>query len=254
VNTWPTQPVPQGDNVLFNKLNAQGIPCTDGNISQTNAYVPYAQATAPDGKPFKIGCAYDPYDTTQYVVTPFEMMDWPASSYSPENHTFITCGVTDRAGSFEQIPRASQVAGSAGGIGAGRLGVGDTSTANSGNFSSSNVLNNKLTWHQHWQAPCYSGSMNTKSGITFIGHLGVGNAQDGKGYLEAVDTKTGASLWTSPLMTAPIGAAPVTYTVGGKQYVSVAVGGQSHNDVSRPKGLTNPARLRDDSIYTFALP
>ena len=59
-------------------------------------------------------------------------MDWPASSYSPENHTFITCGVTDRAGSFEQIPKASQVAGSAGGIGAGRLGVGDTSTANTG--------------------------------------------------------------------------------------------------------------------------
>jgi hypothetical protein len=55
-------------------------------------------------------------------------------------------------------------------------------------------------------------------------------------------------------MTAPVGAAPVTYMVGGKQYVSVAVGGQSHNDVSRPLGLTNPARLRDDSIYTFVLP
>jgi glucose dehydrogenase len=162
--------------------------------------------------------------------------------------------VTDRAGSFEQIPRASQVAGSAGGIGAGRLGVGDTSTANSGNFSSLNVTSSKLTWHQHWEAPCYSGSMNTATGLTFIGHLGVGNAQDGHGYLEAVDTKTGASLWKSPLMSAPVGAAPVTYTVGGKQYVSVAVGGESHNDVSRPKGLTNPARLRDDSIYTYELP
>ena len=169
------------------------------------------------------------------------MMDWPASSYSPENHTFITCGVTDRAVSFEQIPRASQVAGAAGGIGAGRLSVGDTSTSNTGNFSALNVTTSKLTWHQHWQAPCYSGSMNTATGITFIGHLGVGNAQDGKGYLEAVDTKTGASLWKSPLMTAPVGAAPVTYSVGGKQYVSVAVGGQSHNDVSRPLGLTNPA-------------
>ena len=112
----------------------------------------------------------------------------------------------------------------------------------------------KLAWHQRWDAPCYSGSMNTATGITFIGHLGVGNAQDGKGYLEAVDTKTGASLWKSPLMTAPVGAAPVTYTVGGKQYVSVAVGGQEHNDVSRPAGLTSPLRLRDDSIYTFVLP
>jgi hypothetical protein len=96
--------------------------------------------------------------------------------------------------------------------------------------------------------------MNTASGITFIGWLGVGNAQDGKGFLQAVDTKTGANLWKSPLMDAPVGAAPVTYTVNGKQYVSVAVGGESHNDVSRPAGLTNPLRLRDDAIYTFVLP
>ena len=116
------------------------------------------------------------------------------------------------------------------------------------------VLTGKLKFHQHWQAPCYSGSMNTAGGITFIGHLGTGNAQSSDGYLEAVDTKTGASLWRSPPMDAGVGAAPVTYTVGGKQYVSVAVGGQAHNDVSRPKGLTNPARWRNDSIYTFVLP
>jgi glucose dehydrogenase len=254
VNTWPTQPIPQGDNVLFNKVDKDKRPCTDGNVTQTNAYIPYAQATAPDGKPFKIGCVFDPYDTTQYVVQPFEMMDWPASSYSPQNHTFITCGVTDRAGSFEQIPKASQVAGAAGGIGAGRLGVGDASTSNSGNFSSFDVTTTKLTWHQHWEAPCYSGSMNTASGLTFIGHLGTGNGRTSDGYLEAVDTKTGASLWKSPPMDAGVGAAPVTYTVGGKQYVSVAVGGQSHNDVSRPAGLTSPVRWRNDSIYTFQLP
>jgi glucose dehydrogenase len=256
VNSWPTQPIPMADNVLFNKLDANRRPCTDGAISQTNAYVPYASATAPDGKPFKIGCVYDPYDTSQYVVVPFEMMDWPASSYSPENHTFITCGVTDRATAFEQIPAASQVAGAFGGIGAGRLGVGDTSTANTGNFSALNVLTGKLTWHQHWTAPCYSGSMNTASGITFVGHLGTptGNGQDSKGFLEAVDTASGQSLWSSNALDAGVGAAPVTYTVNGKQYVSVAVGGQSHNDVSRPNGLTSPVRWRNDSIYTYALP
>ena len=254
VNTWPTQPIPLADNVLGNRLDKDRRPCTDGNRTQTNAYVPFATAVAPDGKPFKVGCVYDPYDTTQYVVQPFEMMDWPASSYSPENQTFITCGVTDRATSFEQIPAASQVKGAFGGIGAGRLGVGDTSTSNRGNFASLNVTTGKLAFKQIWDAPCYSGSMNTAAGITFIGHLGTGNGQAGDGYLEAVDTKTGASLWKSPAMDAPAAAAPVTYTVGGKQYVSIAVGGQSHNDVSRPKGLTNPARLRGDSIYTFVLP
>ena len=256
VNTWPTQPIPKADNVLFNPLSRDGTrrPCTDGNITQTNAYVPFATATAPDGKPFKIGCAYDPYDTTEYVVQPFEMMDWPASSYSPENKTFITCGVSHRARAFKQIPRASQVVGANGGYGVAALGVGDTSTSNTGNFSSLNVETGKLKWHQQWPAPCYSGSMNTASGITFIGWLGEGNAQNGKGFLQAVDTATGAELWKSPLLSAPVAAAPVTYMVGGKQYVSVAVGGQSHNDVSRPLGLTNPARLRDDSVYTFVLP
>ena len=254
VNTWPTQPIPLADNALGNRLDANRRPCTDGNRTQTNQYVPFATAIAPDGKPFKVGCVYDPYDTTQYVVQPFEMMDWPASSYSPENKTFITCGVTDRATSFEQIPAASQVKGAFGGIGAGRLGVGDTSTSNRGNFAALNVTTGKMAWKQIWDAPCYSGSMNTAAGITFIGHLGTGNAQASDGYLEAVDTKTGASLWKSPPMDAGVGAAPVTYTAGGKQYVSVAVGGQSHNDVSRPRGLTSPVRWRNDSIYTFVLP
>ena len=254
VNTWPTQPIPMADNVLGNRLDKDRRPCTDGNRTQTNAYVPYATAIAPDGKPYKIGCVYDPYDTTQYVVQPFENMDWPASSYSPENQTFITCGVTDRATSFEQIPAASQVKGAFGGIGAGRLGVGDTSTSNRGNFASLNVTTGKLAWKQIWEAPCYSGTMNTAAGMTWVGHLGEGNAQNGLGYLAAYDTKTGAQLWKSGLMDAPAAAAPVTYTVGGKQYVSIAVGGQSHNDVSRPLGLTNPARLRGDSIYTYVLP
>jgi glucose dehydrogenase len=256
VNTWPTQPIPQGDRVTDDPTATDGskLNCVDGNQTQTNAYVPFATATAPDGKPYKIGCTYSPYDTTQYVVTPFEEMDWPASSYSPENHTFITCGVSARARGFEQIPKASQVIGANGGYGAAILSTGDTSTSNFGNFSALDVTNAKFAWHQKWDSPCYSGSMNTASGLTFIGWLGVGNAQDGHGFLQAVDTKTGASLWKSDLMSAPIGAPPVTYTVGGKQYVSVAVGGQSHNDVSRPAGLTNPLRLRDDAIYTFVLP
>jgi len=263
VNAWPTQPVPQNEDFVTDDPKAtdgSGRNCADGTQTQTNGYVPFATATDPIlQKPFKIGCTYDPYDTTQQVVTPFEEMDWPASSYSPENHTMITCGVSKRARGFLQVAKASQTIGANGGVGAGIQGTGDTSTSNWGNFSAFDVTTGKLSggsaWHQRWDAPCYSGSMNTASGLTFIGHLGQQpNAQDGLGYLEAVNTKTGASLWKSAAMDAPVGAAPVTYTVGGKQYVSVAVGGQSHNDVSRPFGLTDPRRLRNDSIYTYVLP
>src|SRR5207244_12792131 len=102
VTSGPTQPTPQGERGTAAPTATDGskLNCADGNQTQTNAYVPFAQATAPDGKPYKIGCTYSPYDTSQYVVTPFEEMDWPASSYSPENHAFIPCGVSARARGF----------------------------------------------------------------------------------------------------------------------------------------------------------
>ncbi|MCW2977126.1 MAG: quinonprotein alcohol dehydrogenase [Actinomycetia bacterium] len=254
VNTWPTQPVPATQNVLFNPIGKDGIPCTSTD-AVTSLGTPFATATAPDGKPYKIGCAYTPYDTTQYTVMPFEMMDWPASSYSPQNHTMITCGVTGRATAMEQIPAASQVASTFGGLGANRLGVSDGSTpiSNSGNFTALNVETGKLTFHQHWPAICYSGSANTAGGVTFVGHFGTGDGSKGDGYLEAVNTKTGASLWTSPTMPYPVSAAPITYTVNGKQYVTVEVGGAGHNDVTRPFGLLDPRRVRGDYVYTFAV-
>src|SRR4051794_22347901 len=254
VNTWPTQPVPATQNVLFNPVGKDGIPCTTPD-AVTSLGTPFATSTAPDGKPYKIGCSYTPYDTTQYTVMPFEMMDWPASSYSPETHSMITCGVTGRATAMEQIPAASQVASTFGGLGANRLGVSDGSTplSNSGNFTSLNVETGKYTFHQHWPAICYSGSVNTAGGVTFVGHYGTGDGSKGDGYLEAVNTKTGASLWTSPPMPYPVAAAPITYTVGGKQYVTVEVGGAGHNDVTRPFGLLDSRRVRGDYIYTFAL-
>jgi quinohemoprotein ethanol dehydrogenase len=255
VNSWPTQPIPAAKNVLFNPVNKDNIPCTTPT-AVTALGIPFATSTAPDGKPYKIGCAYDPYDTGQYVVTPFEMMDWPASSYAPLTHSMITCGVTGRATAFEQIPKASQVPTLYGGLGAARLGVSDGSTAisNSGNFTALNVTTGQYTWHQHWPAICYSGSANTAGGLTFVGHFGTNDGSKGDGYLEAVDTKTGKSLWTSPTMPYPVAAAPIVYSVNGKEFVTVEVGGAGHNDVTRPFGLLDPRRVRGDYVYTFALP
>jgi hypothetical protein len=168
----------------------------------------------------------------------------------------VTCGVTGRATAFEQIPKEAQVATLFGGLGAARLGVGDGSTpiSNTGNFTSLNLNTGGYVFHQHWPAICYSGSANTAGGLTFVGHWGSGNGSDGQGYLEAVATKTGKSLWTSPTMPYPVAAAPIVYSVGGKEFVTVEVGGAGHNDTSRPFGLLDPRRSRGDLVYTFALP
>jgi glucose dehydrogenase len=255
VNSSPTQPVSAAKNVLFNPVNSSNIPCTTPDAATATGAL-YATSTAPDGKPYKIACAYAPYDTTQYVVTPFEMMDWPASSYQPSTHSMVTCGVSGRASAFEQIPKAQQVPTLFGGLGAARLGVGDGSTpiSNSGNFTALNVTTGQYTFHQHWQSICYSGSANTATGITFVGHFGTGDGSKGDGYLEAVDSKTGDSLWKSAPMPYPVAAAPIIYNVAGKEYVTVEVGGAGHNDVTRPFGLLDSRRVRGDYVYTFSLP
>ena len=141
-------------NVLFNKPDKDRRPCVDGNVSLTNAYVPY------------------------------DMMDWPAGSYSLANHTMVTCGETHRARAMEQIPAASQVAGAFGGLGVSQLGVSDGSppTSSSGNSAALDVTTGKLlAFHQHWPAICYSGSINTASGLTLVGHFDSGNGADGQG-------------------------------------------------------------------------
>jgi glucose dehydrogenase len=239
VNTWPVQPIPQTPNVIddLKMPNGQGRLC---------ARPQYWTQTAPDGKPYKVGCIFDPYDTNQFVVAPFEEMDWPSSSYDPLTKGFETCGVSNRAFGKEQIPTASQVVGSKGGIGSGILSVSDNASNNWGNFSSYNVTTNKFNWHQAWGTPCYSGEVNTASGLTFVGQIGPGNGQSGQGFLQAVDSKTGASLWTSPPMTAPATSPAITYAVNGKQYVAIMAGGESHDDPTHG--------IRGDTIYVFALP
>ena len=163
------------------------------------------------------------------------------------------------------MPAASQVVGPSGGIGSGILSVADSSVDplnlnDFGNFSAyamgttSPTSGGKFAWHQTWLAPCYSGTPNTASGLTFVGHLGQGTAQGGQGYLAAVNTKTGQELWESPLMEDPAAAPPVIYSVNGQEYVSIVAGGESHNDPTRPNPAVPSQRARGDAIYTYALP
>ena len=173
--------------------------------------------------------------------------------------------MTNRSFAFEQIPASSQVVSPAGGIGFGIAAVIDAQIdpKNLNDFGNFNVARpvdgepavraGKDHWHQTWLAPCYSGTVNTASGLTFVGHLGKDLAKDGHGYLAAVSTSTGTELWESALMDAPAAAPPITYSVNGVQYVSEVVGGENHNDPTRPNPNKPSARARGDSIYTFKL-
>jgi len=60
-----------------------------------------------------------------------------------------------------------------------------------------------------------AGVLGTASGILFYG--------DASGYFVAVDERDGKTLWRVPL-NATIKTSPMTFTVGGQQFIALAVG------------------------------
>lgn len=70
---------------------------------------------------------------------------------------------------------------------------------------------------QHWGSINFGGAIVTAGGLIFV-------AASRDGYLRAFDRRTGAVLWEYPL---PAGgqATPMSYSIGGKQYIVIAAGG-----------------------------
>jgi quinoprotein glucose dehydrogenase len=86
-----------------------------------------------------------------------------------------------------------------------------------------------------WGSVNLGGPIVTAGGLVFIG-------ASADGMIRALDVETGAELWRHEL---PAGgqATPMTYRVGGKQYVVIAAGG--HSNLGTPLG---------DYLVAFALP
>ena len=98
----------------------------------------------------------------------------------------------------------------------------------------------KEVWRQEHVSPWNGGTLATAGNLVFQG------TADGR--FAAYDARTGAKLWESPVGTGVV-AAPATYEVDGKQYVSVAVGwGGVYGIAQRASERKGPG-----TVYTFAL-
>jgi alcohol dehydrogenase (cytochrome c)/quinohemoprotein ethanol dehydrogenase len=73
----------------------------------------------------------------------------------------------------------------------------------------------KEVWRVERPGPVNGGALSTAGGLVFQG--------TGMGEFTALDAKTGTPLWSSPVQTGVM-AAPIAYTVDGKQYVAIVVG------------------------------
>jgi glucose dehydrogenase len=84
-----------------------------------------------------------------------------------------------------------------------------------GNIKKYDVLTGKTVWEIPDQYPNWGGTMVTDGGLMFYGSLG--------GDFRAVDRNSGKILWSRKLGSGLIGN-PITYRVGGQQYVGVYSG------------------------------
>ncbi|HVZ05777.1 PQQ-dependent dehydrogenase, methanol/ethanol family [Hyphomicrobium sp.] len=84
-----------------------------------------------------------------------------------------------------------------------------------GKLKKFDILTGKTDWEIPDPYPNWGGTLNTDGGLVFYG--------SNSGHFRAVDRKTGKVLWERKLASGIIGN-PITYKVGGKQYVSVFQG------------------------------
>ena len=70
-------------------------------------------------------------------------------------------------------------------------------------------------WEFKMNGVTQSGVLSTASGLVFTG------SRDGSFF--ALDATTGAELWRATVG-GPVNSSPMTYSVGGKQYIAIAAG------------------------------
>jgi len=92
----------------------------------------------------------------------------------------------------------------------------------------------KLAWKADTEQPLMGGVLATAGNVVFTG--------EGNGSFNAYDAKNGKKLWSFNCG-AGVNSPPVSYEIGGKQYIAVAAGGNNQLDFKR-----------GNSIMVFALP
>ena len=222
--TSPTQPHPVGDA-----------------FAQQCAHKADYAKKAPDGKPYKIGCIFTPYNSKRYVAyAPGTEggLDWQPSSYNPSTHYEYVCGYNGSS-ALEAYPKGKLPAWVAGqsffgvqfgfGVATG-FGVAkdpDQGSNRGGYLKAVDVTTNKIAWTVRMPVlgDCYDATFTTAGGLVFVGHDNTTNPT-----YSAYDAKTGKNLWNYPTnVKVGISAPGITYTAGGKQYVAVLQGGGGGN-------------------------
>jgi len=206
--------------------------------------VNWASGYTADGKPIEIAGARGTDKPIDAVPGPFGAHNWQSMSYSPKTG-FAYIPAQNVPLAMVDDPNWTQgsavVGQPANGIGwnlGKRLGAAKGKPF--GRLIAWDAARQKAAWAQDYVSPWNGGTLATAGGLVFQG------TADGR--LVAYDATSGDKLWDAALGVGVV-AAPMTYEIDGKQYVSIAVGwggvfGQSQRATDRASPGT---------VYTFAI-
>jgi alcohol dehydrogenase (cytochrome c) len=175
------------------------------------------------------------------------LKSWRAMAFHPETRAFyIPLLLTCEKGTFIEVKKVE----GGGGLGQGRRDnyYHPESAGNLGEFAAMDSATGRLLWTHRQRAPFNTAALTTGGGLAFVG--------DWNRYINAYDASSGKLLWQNRLTTSPQGF-PITYAVGGRQYLAVPVGIGAASwgttipivmapEIKRPSG--------GSALFVFALP
>jgi quinohemoprotein ethanol dehydrogenase len=208
--------------------------------------VNWASGYTAEGKPIEILGARGTDQPIEPVPGPFGAHNWQSMSYSPRTGfayipaQYVPFMMIDDPNWTQGSPVTGQVMN---GIGwnLGKLLVATPPKGKAfGRLIAWDATHQKAAWTQDYASPWNGGTLATAGNLVFQG------TADGR--IVAYDAMSGERLWDAPLGNGVV-AAPMTYEIDGKQYVSIAVGwggvfGESHRSTDH----ASPG-----AVYTFAI-
>jgi alcohol dehydrogenase (cytochrome c) len=171
--------------------------------------------------------------------------NWQAMSYDPGTARLI---IPLSQSCMEMSGRKVEPTAGSGGTAADRLFYEMPGTdGNVGRLAAFDVKTMKETWSWQQRPSFLTAVLSTNGGLAFVGDI--------NRYFRAVDVNTGKTLWQIRLGTSVQGF-PVTFSIGGKQYVAVStgLGGGSPRNVPRTILPDIHYPLTGNALYVFTLP